>query len=318
MSQPIDLPPMRTHCLGRYLIDLPEEFALTAGSDVTLYYGLGKDFERVEVTVPGRNRDSQTLKEIVRKATRKLESEHHLKSPSKNMLAEVKKLGDSTVLVSAYNGHRMLESFELNLYAQIEDAVARYKDFKYKRSELTLDHIENQLLNVARKTRFFGDPERASSGACLASVAIDAGQDGEVISAYFLSGKNPDVKITLSMDSLPAKGDGGLLQRVNENAGILGGLGLVWDTLRRGDREIANRAGEELLIAGKERGKVVRRFRAETLVTEPSNPQRPVIAITMGMGGQNADAEYIDSSLSEGEALAWWDAVVGSIRPRAQ
>jgi hypothetical protein len=118
------------------------------------------------------------------------------------------------------------------------------------------------------------------------------------------------------MTSLPEKGDGGLLKRVDSKADLLQKMGISGTTLRRGNRQIAGRPGEELLDAGEQADKVQRYFAAETLVTEPSSLTRPIIAIHMSMGGQNKNGEYVDPSLSEQEALAWWDAVVGSIRPR--
>ena len=46
-----------THCIGRFLIDLPSNFELKTGGwgDIELYYGLDKNFKRVYATVkPGR------------------------------------------------------------------------------------------------------------------------------------------------------------------------------------------------------------------------------------------------------------------------
>lgn len=318
MSEPVVLPKMRTQCIGPYLIDLPEGYRLTSGSEVMLYYGLGKDFDTVKVTVPGRRNESASLKKIVGKVVRVLEDYQHFKSPSKNMLAEVKRIGEDMTLVRSYRSPRMLESFKVDLYVRYENVVALFGDKKYTEDTRTLAQVEGHLVDVARNTRYFADPEHAPAGTCLESIAIDAGQDGEQFLAYFLSKEHSDVKFSINLNSLLEKGDGGLLKRVDKAAGMLRLLDITSSTLRRGDRQIAGRAGEELLDAGKDHGKVVRLFTAETLVTEPSTLQRPVLAISMSMGGRNADAKYIDASLSEAEALAWWDAIVSSIRPRDQ
>lgn len=316
MRETIQLPAMRTHCIGRYLIDLPEEYAMTSGSELELYYGLGKDFKRIKVQVPSQWSDQPALTKTIRKATIDLETDQHFKSLSKSMLAEFKEIDKQMALIRAYSSPHTLTSFELSLFAQRGNAVIQYINKKYSSSEESIDYFESQLIKAAQSTTYASTPESASRGTCLGSAVIDAKQDGEVFRISFLSKQHPDVKIAIDMNSLPEKGDGGLLQRVDSKAGTLRLLDFSSSTLRRGKRPIAGRPGEELLDTGKDKGKVVRYFVAETLVTEPSSPVRPVIAISMNMGGQDKDGEYIDPSLSEREALAWWDAIVGSIRLR--
>jgi len=316
MREAIQLPAMRTHCIGRYLIDLPEEYAMTPGSELELYYGLGKDFERVKVQLSRQQGDQPTLEKMIRKVSGDLQSEQHFKSPSKNMLAGVNEISQSTILVRAYDDQSLLNYFRFHLYALRGEAIARFEGFNYTDSRRTPEYIEKQLIEAAQNTTYAAKPESAGRGTCLGSVVVDAKQDGEVFRISFLSKQHPDAKIAIDMNSLPEKGDGGLLQRVDSKAGMLRLLDFSSSTLRRGKRPIAGRPGEELLDTGKDKGKVVRYFVAETLVTEPSSPARPVIAISMNMGGQDKDGEYIDPSLSEREALAWWDAIVGSIRLR--
>lgn len=120
------------------------------------------------------------------------------------------------------------------------------------------------------------------------------------------------------MNSLTEKGDGGLLKRVSGKAALLRALDFSSSTLRKGKRQIAGRPGEELLDSGKQEGKVQRYFVVETLVTEPSSLNRPIIAISMSVGGRQdkRNNAYLDPSLTEKESLAWWDAIVGSIRLR--
>jgi hypothetical protein len=50
-------PQTRTHCLGRYLIDLPEDMGMPRLSHATLYFGLGSDFKTVEVQMPRQEED---------------------------------------------------------------------------------------------------------------------------------------------------------------------------------------------------------------------------------------------------------------------
>ncbi len=317
MKNSLQLPTMRTHCIGRYLIDLPEEYELTPGSELTLYYGLDKDFESVRVMLPRQKGNQPQFMQLLNKEVGALKSGHHFKSANKNMLASVQEIDKQMALVQSYSSSRQMESLRLHLYTEKEGAIVRLEDFKYSQDPRTAEHVENQLIRIAQNTRFAPTPEKAGPGTCLGTAVIDAKQDGEVFILAFKSERHPDAIISIDMSSLPEKGDGGLLQRVAGKAGLLRMLDFSSTTLRKGKRQIAGRAGEELLDAGKEGGKVQRHFVAETLVTEPSSMNRPVIAISLSMGGlKDKNTDYLDPSLSEKESLAWWDAIVGSIRAR--
>jgi len=318
MKDALQMPTMRTHCIGRYLIDLPEEYELTPGSELTLYYGLGKDFEKVIVQTPRQRGDQPSIEKLVRLAGSEFEEQYHAKSAAKNRLVQIKDLEKSLKLVQALDDGSLLKYFRFWLYSEHGESVVRLEGFNHPNTHRTPEYIESQLIRIAQNTRFAPTPDKAGPGTCLGTAVIDAKQDGEVFMLAFKSERHPDAIISIDMSSLPEKGDGGLLQRVAGKAGLLRMLDFSSTTLRKGKRQIAGRAGEELLDAGKEDGKVQRYFVAETLVTEPSSLNRPVIAITLSMGGQKDERsnEPLDPSLSEKESLAWWDAIVGSIRPR--
>jgi hypothetical protein len=300
------------------LVDLPEEYAMTPGSELTLYYGLGKDFERVLAQAPRQRGEQPELDKLVRKASGDFQSQHHFKTPTKNRLALVKELDKNSVLVQAYDDSRSLEYYRFHLYAQRGEAIVRLEGFNYPDTRRTPEYVQSQLFRVAQNTRYSASPEHVGQGTCFGTAVIDAKQDGEVFSLTFKSQKHPDVIVSIDMNSLTESGDGGLLRRVDSKAGLLRMLDFSSSTLRRGKLLIAGRAGEELLDTGKERGKVQRYFVAETLVTEPSNMNRPVIAINMSVGGlqDKKNGAYLDPSLSEKETLAWWAAIISSIRMR--
>jgi len=314
-----ELPKMRTHCIGRYQIDLPEEFTKTAGSYVTLYFGLDKNFDTVEIQNPRERGETPSLERLVGAEKTELVANEHFESPSKNKLAAAKELGRDSVLVVAYNDSRSVDSLKLVQYAQRGEAIAKFANRKYsdRDDSRPLGHFEGELERISRNTRYAATPEQAGRSSCLGTLAIDDKQDGEVYSVSFLSEKHPDIVISINMNSLTEKGDGGLLARVSGKVALLRALDFSSSTLRKGKRKIAGRPGEELLDEGKQEGKVQRYFVAETLVTEPSSLDRPVIAINMSMGGQDRKTgAYVDPSLSEKEALIWWDSIVDSIRLR--
>lgn len=317
MNDTVELPKMRTHCIGRYQIDLPEEFVMTKGSYLTLYYGLDKNFQKVEIQNHRQQGNSPSFSRSVEAEKSALATRWHKESPSGNHLAAVKEMDRDTVLIVAYTG---TDAMGLRLFAQRGEAIARLQNKKYSDSDdpNPLSYYESQLTRIANNTRYIASPEQAGRSACLGTLAIDDKQDGEVYSMYFISEKHSDVSIHIDMNSLTEKGDGGLLARVSGKAGLLRALDFSSTTLRKGKRQMAGRPGDELLESGKQDGKVQRNFVAETLITEPSNMSRPVIAINMSVGGRQDKRTnaYLDPSLTEKESLAWWDAIVDSLRAR--
>ncbi|HLO65273.1 MAG TPA: T6SS immunity protein Tli4 family protein [Azonexus sp.] len=320
MNDTIELPEMRTHCIGRYQIDLPEEFVMTKGSYMALYYGLDKNFQKVEIQNHRQRGDSPSLERLVGAEKSALVNDEHFRSPSKNMLAAVKEVNRDAYLVESYISARDVDSLKLHLFAQRGEAIARLQNKKYSDDiePRPLSFFESQLTRIANNTRYVATPEQAGRSSCLGTLAIDDKQDGEVYSVYFISEKHPDVSIHIDMNSLTEKGDGGLLARVSGKAGLLRALDFSSKPLRKGKRQMAGRPGEELLDSGKQDGKVQRYFVAETLITEPSNLNRPVIAINMSVGGlqDKQTNAYLDPSLTEKESIAWWDAIVDSLRAR--
>jgi hypothetical protein len=318
MSPAHPLPPMRTYCIGRYLIDLPESFVpADGGSDGTLYYGLDKNFKTVDFEILRQNGDKPTFNALVLKKLNELKTTESFVATSKNMLADYKEIDKHTALVKAYSSPDMANYFDIYLYSEHEKVVVQYQDRLYADAPPHyLSVIENRLLDLARNTHYAPDPNKAGSGICLKSVSIDSPHDGETFDIVFLNTAYPDIHISLWISSLPAHGEG-MLKRIDDQAGLLAELGASYKPFRRGDITLGGRPAEEQLDEAKdEHGKLIRNFAAETLITQPSNLERPQIHIEMKMGGQVQSREYVDASLSRSDAEAWWDAIVKSIRPR--
>lgn len=304
---------MRTHCLGRFLIDLPVDFYLTRGSDAELIYGLDKDFRTVKVEVPSRDGAQAEFVKLGRERSETLSSEHHFSSPGNSMLALEERLTDDLLLLRAYSSPDVTESFRTELFANTGTAVAIFSDDIYTGERP--EDVEPRLKHIARSTKSFDQPETAGRGTCLGPVVIDAEQDGEIFTVSFRSKSLPDVVVAIDMNSLVAKSDGGLLKRWDDQAGLLQKLGFESTTLRRGRVSLGAMPGEELLSEGKDHDRVVRGFNAESLLLQPATFTTPSLAIEMRMGGQVGHA-YRDASLSKEAALALWDAIVKSIRLR--
>lgn len=305
---------MRTHCVGRYLIDLPADFEQMLASDVELFYGLDKNFRKVNVKVLRSAGPQPSFDTIVNKRAAELAAEHHFKAASKSMLAFQQRPGENVALIRAYESPDMLGSYRSEYFSQHGAAVGVFAGRVY--TDEQPDPIEAKILKVVERTSFVPSPDKAGHGTCLGPLLIDAGQDGERFVLAFRAKSVPDVLIEINMNSMLAKSDGGLLKRWDGKAGMLNKLDFQSSTLRRGTVAVGGMPGEELLSKGKEHGHVVRGFTAEALQTKPATFSTPSLAISMNMGGQLESNDYVDASWSDESAMAIWDAIVKSIRPR--
>lgn len=314
LDKTASLPAMRTHCVGRYLIDLPADFEQMLASDVELTYGVDKNFRTVNVKVLRAAGPQPLFDSIVSRRAAELAAEHHFEAPSKSMLASRQRFNDNTELIRSYKSPDMLGSYRSEYYAQHGAAVAVFAGRVY--TDEQPDPIEAKILKVVKRTSFVPSPDKAGHGTCLGPLLIDAGQDGERFVLAFRAKSVPDVLIEINMNSMLAKSDGGLLKRWDSKAGMLNKLDFQSSTLRRGTVAVGGMPGEELLSKGKEHGHVVRGFTAEALQTKPATFSTPSLAISMNMGGQLESSDYVDASWSDEGAMAIWDAIVKSIRPR--
>lgn len=306
------LPSMHTVCIGRMLIDLPEDLELKG--DAELYYGLTRDFKKVKFETIHSHADLKAYEAAVARRVAELTQDYEHKTPSKNRLAKSQRIDDQTTLIRAHEEPVMQGYFVAEVLLRRGHSIARLTRAVHK-SENPED-IESKLLDTVRHITAIDDPRRAGKGTCLGGLLIDGGQDGEVFMVSARSTRFPDLTVGMVIDSLIAKDDGGLLKRVDQKADMLAALGATGTTLRRERSVLAGRTAEQLVETGREHGKEVRLFSVETLLNKPSTFAEPQIHFDMSMGGQIPSGDYVDPSLPQADSMALWDAIIKSIRPR--
>jgi len=312
------LPPMRTVCIGRLLVDLPSD--VEPDGYVTLYYGLDKDFDTAEVQTIDQGVDQAGFERIVAKRVAELAQDYDAKTPSKNRLAATRKIDDQTILVLAHDeafGAYMSEAWILR-----GRAVGSVKRHVYNNAEFggRVDNpvdIEAKVLALAQHITAIGDPVKTGKGTCLGGMLINGDFDGEDFTVAAGNSRVADLRVGMAINSFIAKSDGGLLHRIDSKADMLAKAGYFTATfLRKGKTTIEGRPAEELVVEAKERGKLFRQFDAETLLLRPSSFGEAHIHMDMHMGGQVAGGEYVDPSFSQADSLQLWDAIIKSIRLR--
>ena len=309
-SQP--LPAMRTHCIGRLLVDLPAD--IEPAGDVELYYGLGNDFKTVKFESLKEAAAQADLDAAVARRIAQLTGDFEDRTPSKNKLAATRKIDERTVLILAHDEPVMQGYFRAEIVFMRGGTVGRLTQSVFKQDRP--EDIEHRLIDIVGHISPVADADRAGKGTCLGGLLIDAGQDGEVFTLGMRSSLHQDLTIDISLNSLIAEDDGGLLQRVDGKATLLASLGVTSHTLRRGKASLSQRPAEELIDSAKDHGKAVRLFDIETTLAKPSSIAAPQIHLHMSMGGQVPSGDYVDASLPEGDSLALWDSIVRSVRVR--
>jgi Tle cognate immunity protein 4 C-terminal domain len=306
---------MRTHCLGRLLLELPDDFEQTLGSDVEFTYGLDKSFRRTKIELSGVANRGSVLREAAAREIAKLTSLQHSRSASKNMLSMSRAPSADIVLIRAFDEPGMLEYLTAIAFVEKMSAVARIARHIDKGEPP--ESVEAHLLEVAARTTFIPNPSALKQkGTCFGPLLIDAGQDGESFTVAFKSSQMPDVKISFDINSLVATSDGGLFKRLDKKAGLLAQAGFGPNSYRKRDVKIDGRPAQEVSRTGKERDKVVRQFIAEVVMDKPATFAAPMIAINLSMGGQVGPEDYRDASMSEAAAMAMWESILKSIRLR--
>jgi hypothetical protein len=313
MTLPPDLAKATTVCIGRYLVDIPNAFAPTSATYAQFYYGLDNNFRTVDFSILSSSGDQAVLDAIVEKRVGELTSTYHFSSASKNMLAANRRIENGNRLLRVYEDSRSTATFKSELYSRQGPATVLFSRTVY--SHESGDAVDASLIKMAGASSYVPQGALAGRGACLGAVKVDAAQDAEILHPSFESAQYPDIVISIDMNSIVAKSDGGLFARVDAKADLVSKFVFHSDTLRKDKMTIAGRAAEEILEAGKDHDKIVRSFTAETLLLAPSTFAQPLISIDMTMGGQVKDT-YRDASLSEAQSLALWDSIVKSIRIR--
>lgn len=308
---------MQTICLGRYVVEIPEELDLRG--DVELVYGLDKNFKTVTVEVLRRSGgDAAAFDSAVAAQIAELTRNFDADTPSKNMLARQQRINKDTALVVGHREPTMTGYYRVLVIARVGEAIALFKSDVFKQDKP--EQVESKVLAVVEHTRYATDGPHQGKGTCIGPLLIDAGQDGERFNVGANGTAHADLSLSFSINSMLAETDGGLLKRVDSKAGVLAKLGASGSTLRRGSITLANRSAEELVDEDKEEGKAVRLFVAETLLTAPSTLAGPRVHVEMSLGGRIKAGEnkvvFVDPSLGKAESLAVWDDIVRSIRLR--
>lgn len=315
-------------CVGRYMIDLPENMTPVTGPH-------GTEIEDVKIEVTPMN---QTRYELALKEREHLLKNQHMDGEANNpYLKSVIKLANNSGLIfnraratGSADVARTLElwswrdNFQMKMSIDADDPTdPKYADHpRISKRKKTIDEKLAHLLAVYSRTRGRADTDIPTEpGFCFAHGFV-AGKAGEKEKMNILYAFNnvPDVSLGFEYDALFQE-DTSLLDRGKEiNAMLKNSNGR---SLRKGKNKTGGVSAEEWLMTGNTDSNVM----GHTFTLESSNKtgreDTPFFVIDMQNGNywgdddlDNPRPKLTKATLSEAQAIVFWERVTATLRPR--
>lgn len=314
---------LTTRCVGRYLIDLPQDFVLNPVSK-TLIEG---------VTIDVRPMKRQEFDLALEQRHLQIKSEKFPQPyltevrpvPGAEGLIFNRAQGGSSVSSRSWELFGWRDGFQLVLTIEARDESLATRH--YPGLETNLEEKLAHLLAVFERTRGRADEEVPSeAGVCFANGFVRGAATGKEwveINYYLRDSDDGSFEVT-SMSHIGAQSDT-LLQRgpaIEENLGKVGGA-----TLRSSKRHGQELEFEEWLLRRPNSRKVMMYDFTLELNSKQGNALAPLLVLDFGSGtGRPRPPETLDEAASrkpiekaifnEAESIAIWDAVTPTLRKR--
>ena len=309
---------MGTQCIGRNLVDLPKKFNLV-NPDLTLYYGADESANKLEVRVVNYVTTPELFKKSLIKYTEDAGSDRLMGSGKSTLINSYEKdisNDDNKVFLINYydNPYGIGIAHQLHLLvdrAHILVKASSYENVKGYDGDLS-PAVEARMVKLANEIRPVSEPVSAGPGFCLGPIVVDSDNDFENADMTFEMTRHPDVTVNIWMDNQSNAPDA-LHERMSAFGSMADGKHLT--ILRSNKLTLAGVPAQEQLAKIVEDGRTEFHFVIESRPEEPSLRQEG-INMRLTTGGQLPNGRYVDSSLTEGEALALWDGIVKSFKPR--
>ena len=165
----------RTWMFGRHLIDLPSDWFYSTGSFVTLYYGLGTDFNTVEVRVLGIDVSPGRYIEAINDRSSQIQQVAH-DSGGSMLLAHIA-LDPTRTLLRFYRNPEQKNYHTHELHLLVGDVYVLIKAHSYQN---VMAPVEARIQALAKTITKISDPQTAGPGFGLGPVIIRDHHDQEI------------------------------------------------------------------------------------------------------------------------------------------
>lgn len=305
---------MQAQCIGRHIIDVPQEFELMLGRDYSFMPASvhSESAAMIEPSIQGVGVTPKQFRTAVDARRNQLAAEENMltKEP---LLREVTEIAENAVLIRAYDDGLARDSFRSELHLLVEDAYVVVKEESFDNG---YREAEQRILDFSKNIARIRSADSVQKGFCIGPVVLSGEYSFEQAGFTFRNKARPDVVISVDIHTYAEGGPPTLLQRINGPQSLLRIFSYSPKVLRQGKTSAAGMDAEEWLAVFEEEGdRQEHKFMLETMRPKPSATQ-PLLTLQMTTGQQGSDGEWPTASLSDKEAMAVWDAIVKSIRVR--
>lgn len=321
---------LKPRCVGRYLIDVPDD-ALSTGT-ATIQ---GVTFETKRMSVDEFTRE-MTAYEARLKATKNTYGYRVLydygqvpNTPQSRYFVTLSDLGDTADLSRAIEAYKWDAGYQIKLRIEASDWVnSTYKievqNTPYAVPDLKINDVPEKtrlVLNLAASVRGRSNHEIPTEpGVCFQDGFLPRkAATGEEVSILFALKDKADVSFTLKTDTdLRERPKDTLLNRLPEIRSEIKDPNTNGHIIRSGAVDVSSIKAEELLLSGTTAARIPGHNFTLQANTATSGALTPYLVLDMGNGDFSSFTgdEIQKASLTEGEAIALWDVVSRTLRPR--
>jgi hypothetical protein len=303
---------METVCIGRLLIDIPAGFSpMMPLSGIFRAKSAGEKASTIDVNILAISATPTTFASALEKRQGEIiASARDAINILKNVIS---KGSDSTLfrilqIEDSYSSELHLIKDHLYLVAKVESYDGRF------------DEAENDLFAFAKDIIRVESLSDRQSGFCLGPVVVQGLHEAESTSVTFRSDEQPDILITIDVDTYGLDEPGTLLQRVSGPNSLLEIFDARHKVLRKGDLNVAGMHAQEWLGSvklGENRERKQYGFAFETRRPKPA-PASPRVHVELDTGQHDRNGVERPNSLTDEQAMALWDSIIVSIRLRPE
>ncbi|NYE59793.1 hypothetical protein FHW58_000945 [Duganella sp. 1224] len=291
---------MKTQCIGRSLVDLPDGYGLKSGASAAFTpQQVAVESARIDVRVKPIENQTAFVAAIKTRQAELADASHG----ETDKLTLTRELPDGAVL---YRVNEIADAYQSEIHWLLRDQYLVATIHSYKNQAPQAEELLFALMkNIAPQET----PNDAPGSFCFSGLSVSGSYRAESATLRFKNPASPDIVFAVDVDTFRPDDAESLLQRVGGPDSLLRKFEARESVLRKGELTVSGMKAQEWgasVELGEEKEKQLG-FTLETMRAAPS-PAAPKIHFEMTVKGNSAK--------DEAGMLALWDSVTRTIRPR--
>ncbi|MFT3721022.1 T6SS immunity protein Tli4 family protein [Pseudorhodoferax sp.] len=326
---------MKTVCLGRYLIDIPQFFEHDSKADAAgnRFMPPDMDFQDApHMSLAFDGRKNQSLEDFRRDmqimlTSRQVINYSNKARPEYQEVEFGEKISETVFMFrnkrKGFGKNLPSRNIEIRFWLEGQTVIASAAAYQADDQAMTLEHLKKFVQSIK-----LYDPQKANQqGFCAGPLLIQGRYSQEEFFAHFWSEERPDLLMNMVVITNGSGRGSSLMERANDPKNLLNIFDIGYSTLRKGKLQVAGMAAQELGVRfsgpdsdGNKR--IEHKLMLEVDLSPTSGTLNSQIDLNLSTGmqgfreGTPTYGKIFSSSLSDEEVVGVWDAIVKSIRPR--